>query len=409
MNLLRKFGNWFNRQTTGDKIALSALLVTIISSIVIPIVLSIYSPDHKPTVVNQTNSPVVNQAPNSKSEITYNSTNVQNGVDPRDVETYLKKLTAGSKEAKYKQIDEFYNSKLIGSELKDTLYSVVDYMDQNVQSTQLEINNLKTQGNTQLATSLSKINQAYAQSDSASIVSLTDQQELNNTDNASLYINSADKLMTLLRYDDAEVYYKKAIALQEKAGLQTTPEYGDSLNSLAKLYRTQNKYAMAVTLEKQVIQIWGDALGTDSQDYANGLSELALTYNYQSKYELAEPLFEQALSIYKSRSGINSRKYAIGLNNLGLLYKNQGKYDLAESNYKNALAIYKNTEGVNSYVYAIAEYNLAKTYYDEGKSDLSETFYKDALRIIEPLLGANHPTTILILNSLSILQKAMGR
>lgn len=413
MKKLKDFGNWFNKQTTGEKIAMIGLVLTAISSIILPVILYFFSPSRtastSPVPVSNINSPNIQQAPNSKSEITYNTTNnnVTNGADPRDVEIYLKKLKSTSKTERYKEIDTLYQTKQINSGLKDTLYTVIDYIEQNLQSSNRQINQLQLEGKTQTASTLVNINTAFAASDINKLSAIS-----NNTGNdldindPAIYLNIADKFMAVLRYSDAEVNYQKAITLLEKQGMQNSPDYASALNFLAKLYVTELKYDQALKLYERSSMIFSKTLGKEDLSYAVNLNDLANLYNKQGKYDLAEPAYKEALEIRKKSSGINNPGYAQSLNDLANLYSKQYNYESAESMYKQALDIYKNTKGKNSSEYAITLNDLALIYDIQGNYGLAEPLYKESLRIIEATLGKNHPTAITINNNYLEFQKA---
>ena len=88
-------------------------------------------------------------------------------------------------------------------------------------------------------------------------------------------------------------------------------------------------------------------LGEEHPDVATSLNNLALLYASQERYEEAEPLYLQALSLRKKLLGEEHPSVAISLNNLAGLYQSQGRYEEAEPLYLQALSILFSVLGDN--------------------------------------------------------------
>jgi tetratricopeptide (TPR) repeat protein len=82
------------------------------------------------------------------------------------------------------------------------------------------------------------------------------------------------------------------------------------------------------------LAIYEKALGPDHPNTVNSLNNLAVLYNTQDKYDLAEPLYKRALAINEKALGPDHPETAASLKNLAALYT-----DLAESLRERALAI----------------------------------------------------------------------
>ncbi len=70
-----------------------------------------------------------------------------------------------------------------------------------------------------------------------------------------------------------------------------------TLNSLAKLYREQGKYAEAEALSQHSLAIQEQALGPDNPVIAWTVDDLAELYWDQGKYAEAEALYQRSLAI----------------------------------------------------------------------------------------------------------------
>jgi tetratricopeptide (TPR) repeat protein len=111
------------------------------------------------------------------------------------------------------------------------------------------------------------------------------------------------------------------------------------------LYNEQGRYADAELLFKRSLAIWEKALGPEHPDVAAALNNLAMFYNSQGRYADVEPLLKRCLTIKEKAFGPDHSDVAISLTNLGLLYNEQGRYADAELLFKRSLAIRENKLG----------------------------------------------------------------
>jgi hypothetical protein len=106
-------------------------------------------------------------------------------------------------------------------------------------------------------------------------------------------------------------------------------------------------YDKAEPLYIQALLIRKKALGENHPDYAQSLNNLALLYKSTGAYDKAEPLYQQALLIRKKALGENHPDYATSLNNLAGLYDSMGTYDKAEP-FCTPMPIQKNAISLNN-------------------------------------------------------------
>ena len=85
------------------------------------------------------------------------------------------------------------------------------------------------------------------------------------------------------RYAEAELLYKRSLAVREKALGPDHPAVGTLLNNLAGLYRAQGRYAEAESLYKRSLAVREKALGPDHADVGNSLNNLAFLYRSQGR------------------------------------------------------------------------------------------------------------------------------
>ena len=86
--------------------------------------------------------------------------------------------------------------------------------------------------------------------------------------------------LTLLqqgRYPDAELQFKRSLAIREKALGPEHPLVAQSLNNLALVYQDEGRYADTEPLEKRALAVNEEALGPEHPSVALNLNNLAGT------------------------------------------------------------------------------------------------------------------------------------
>ena len=101
-----------------------------------------------------------------------------------------------------------------------------------------------------------------------------------------------------------------------------------SLNNLAALYRDQGHYAEAEPFYKRALAISEKALGPAHPNLAPTLNGLGVVFREMSRYDDAGAHFRRALNILETAVGSDHPNVAFVLNDLaGLLYPQQATFD----------------------------------------------------------------------------------
>jgi tetratricopeptide (TPR) repeat protein len=203
------------------------------------------------------------------------------------------------------------------------------------------------------------------------------------------------------RYGEAELLYRRALAIREQQLGANHLAMATSLNNLSGLYWDQGKYGEAEQLLKSALTIWEQQLGATHLNTATGLNNLAALYYDQGMYAEAEPLFQYVLAIREQQLGAGHPDVVTSLNNLANLYSEQGKYEEAELLYQCALVTCEQELGASHPIMATSLDGLAILYKTKGKYREAEPLYQRALAICEQELGASHPHTATSLNNLA--------
>ncbi|MDB9313906.1 tetratricopeptide repeat protein, partial [Spirulina sp. CS-785/01] len=143
------------------------------------------------------------------------------------------------------------------------------------------------------------------------------------------------------KYAEAIPLAEQILQIRRQVLGQEHPLVATSLNNLALLYESQGRYAEAEPLYRQALEMVKRLLGQEHPDVAQSLNNLAALYQSQGRYAEAEPLYRQALEMYKRLLGQEHPQVATSLNNLAALYQSQGRYAEAEPLYRQALEMYK--------------------------------------------------------------------
>ncbi|MFQ5937011.1 MAG: tetratricopeptide repeat protein [Acidiferrobacterales bacterium] len=99
------------------------------------------------------------------------------------------------------------------------------------------------------------------------------------------------------KYPEAEPFYKRALAIQEKLLKPTNPDVIQSLNNLAALYYVQGRYARAEPFLKRVLALQEDVGGPDHPDVAQALENYAELLKAKGRHDEAKLTAARAKAI----------------------------------------------------------------------------------------------------------------
>ena len=118
------------------------------------------------------------------------------------------------------------------------------------------------------------------------------------------------------------------------------PDYGCTLDTLAKLYEGQNRKAEAELLYRQALTVLEASLGPEHVSTAATRENLGGLLKATKQLDEAEQLLLQALATKERVFGGNHPTVAKTLSQLGDLYRLQGKQEQADARFKRAFAIH---------------------------------------------------------------------
>jgi|688.fasta_scaffold207477_2 tetratricopeptide (TPR) repeat protein len=112
-----------------------------------------------------------------------------------------------------------------------------------------------------------------------------------------------------------------------------------TLDNLASLYYSLGRYEQAELFCKRAFDVVMTAYGSENSKVASCLNNLAGIYYNQKRYEKALPICIEVLGLYKKLKGPDHHDVGMAANNLGMLYHAQNELNLAEEYYLQAIRI----------------------------------------------------------------------
>ena len=364
----------------------------------------------------------------------------EKGLDPRDIERYLKQLPINDGQAKAEQaIEDLYHSQEIELPLRETLQIIVRNLFEHSAELLHEIEELKKSGNTLLADTLESIRQVViGRSDNSLTRIYEEYEEKRNEEFIKVLRELIEAAKTKFSFDEACNFYEKLIAIERSSenlfgyadllyslndfskakeyyeeilvtyrALATknpqayNPYLASTLNNLATLLSNNNEIKQAKDCYQEALDIRRVLAKKNPQAYnpylALTLNNLGALFYKHNEPKQAKDCYQEALDIYRALAKKNPQAYnpdlAMTLNNLGLLLSNNNEIKQAQIYYQETLDIYRAFAKKNPQAYnpdlAMTLNNLAVLYYRINNQEDAEKAYKEALSIREILAKRN--------------------
>jgi tetratricopeptide (TPR) repeat protein len=141
--------------------------------------------------------------------------------------------------------------------------------------------------------------------------------------------NGRGRQLSQRKYREALEIAVKVLAVRRKVRGKKHPDYAQSLNNQAMLYREMGEPRKALPLLREARDLRRKVLGEKHPDYARSLSNLASLYQAMEERGKALPLLLEALRLRRKVLGERHSDYASSLNNLASLYQAMGEHGKA--------------------------------------------------------------------------------
>ena len=366
----------------------------------------------------------------------------ERGLDPRDIENYLKRLPIKEGQAKAEQaIEDLYQSREIELPLREILQIIVRNLFEHSAELLHEIEKLKKSGNTLLADTLESIRQVVIGKSDNSLTRIYEEyEEKRNEEFIKVLRELIEAAKTKFSFDEACNFYEKLIAIERSLknlfgyadllyslndftkakqyyeeilvtyrALATknpqayNPDLAGTLNNLGLLLSNNNEIKQAKDCYQEALDIKRDLAKKNPQAYnpdlAMTLNNLANLLSNNNEIKQAQIYYQEALDIRRELATKNPQAYnpdlAMTLNNLGILLSNNNEIKQAKDCYQEALDIKRDLAKKNPQAYnpdlAVTLNNLGILYYQINNRKEAEQAYKEALAI-RKILAENNPS-----------------
>lgn len=212
----------------------------------------------------------------------------------------------------------------------------------------------------------------------------------NHPNHGLMLVFIGDVSSAMGRNDEAEKFYREALAIAEKARGASHHEVASALAAIARLYRKVERYAESETLFKRALAMMEKLRGRDHKDVADYYEGLAKLYEDSGRHREAEQFYQRALKIRETAHGPNDTAVAETVGGLAVTKQSLGKYADAEALYKRSLAIREKAAGPETEDVASEVHNLADLYRTMGRYEEAEVFGRRALAIRTKVWGPDH-------------------
>lgn len=173
-------------------------------------------------------------------------------------------------------------------------------------------------------------------------------QESPELNEATALTESALKLFSEQKYDEALSQAKKALVIREKLLPRTDQRLIASLTYVGDMYLVVREYGEAKKVLERLLQYQAEQTSPDDVSLAPTMNRLALAYYRQGDKRKSEDMYQRALAAREKAFGAESARVADSLYDLGEFYRAEKDYDRAASSYRRSLLIYGKLSGIDT-------------------------------------------------------------
>lgn len=215
-------------------------------------------------------------------------------------------------------------------------------------------------------------------------------------------------LMAEKKYEEAEPYARRAVALSRAEYGPDSAEYAELVADLAAILRVNDKYGESIPLYEEALAVTERLRGPDDIEVALVLGSMGMAYEIVGRHEDALKAHERALAIRSRLRGPDHSDIASSLHNLANLYRNVGRTEEAELHYRRALAIWEKAAGRDHDAMGIALSNLATLYRIQGRNAEAEPLLRRYLAIVEAQYPPDSHPVASALSHLAVWHNSQG-
>jgi serine/threonine protein kinase/Tfp pilus assembly protein PilF len=209
------------------------------------------------------------------------------------------------------------------------------------------------------------------------------------------------------RYQPAEEWERRSLALRRRLHGDDSAEVVESLGRLARILELRGDYAAAGTAHREVLAL--ARRRGDRGALAKSLDRYAILQSQQGHLEQAEALFREALALGRQAWGDPHPEIALIGNDLALLLKDRGRLDESEA----LLVATERTQhrlfrGPHPHLVTTLN-NFGQLRAEQGRFAEAESLYRASIAMARQVYAGDHPRVAATLQNLGDLSIAQGR
>jgi eukaryotic-like serine/threonine-protein kinase len=211
------------------------------------------------------------------------------------------------------------------------------------------------------------------------------------------------------RNGEAELWYRRALSLRERAYGNRHPMVAAAMSDLSEFLSENGKGAEAVALAREHLEIMRRAYGAEHPIVATALSRVGIALYHANRLAEAEPLFRQAIAMNVRLRGPDDLRVAGVEINLARLLIERRAYAEAESVLDDAIRIRRIGQPASSAATATAEGMLGMLYSRTGRYASSESLLRQSIGHLQEEVGRQQPDLREMYGWLADLEQLRGQ
>ncbi|CAJ2664374.1 unnamed protein product [Trifolium pratense] len=226
---------------------------------------------------------------------------------------------------------------------------------------------------------------------------------------ASVDCSIGDTFLSLARYDEAILAYKKALAVFKTHKGENHPAVGSVYVRLAELYTRTWKIKESKSYCENALKIYENPMsGVPSDEIASGFVNVAAIYESMNELEQALKLLHKALEIHNDAPGQQNTIAGIEAQ-MGVIYYVLGNQSESYNAFKNAISKLRATGDKKSAYFGIVLNQMGLCCVELCELTEAAKLFEEAKIVLEQEYGPYHPETIGVYSNLAGTYDALGR
>jgi tetratricopeptide (TPR) repeat protein len=233
----------------------------------------------------------------------------------------------------------------------------------------------------------------------------------NDLELARLFRDLATVLRMERRYEDANAYYRRALATLEPVRDATAFDYARIQSDLGASLKATNRLTEAEPMFRDAIRVFRKSTEPRAiVELAVALNNFAALLGETHRVAEAEESLREAVDIARATFGETDARYAVALSNLGgAVAAISGREREAEALYRGALAVLTNKFGSSGVLVSTLLNNLAQLLRDLGDLVAAEAMIRRSVELTIASQGEQHPNVATALMNLTVILGDLGR